>query len=220
MKKNVFILLSSLSVILLINIITDNAAAYERQAFEDGLTGSWHPGALCITCHYTLNSEERAQSISNGCKCHSTEYALKTTEGKKVNMSKIFDYHKNIICVKCHVGANKNLTLPQDIHRVMSNVSCMKCHTIANGTIKRPEKTRCFECHGGDPHVVHGNKVEMICPACHGEFGERYLDKTLKASERERLPLTILNLSSKEEKKREYPTIVQFLANLIKSIRG
>lgn len=222
MNKNVFVLLSSLSIILLTNITIDNAAAYERPTFKDGLTSQWHPGALCITCHYVLNSQERALSISSGCKCHSAEYALKNAESsKKVNMPKIFDYHKNIICVKCHVGTNKNQTLPQDIHRVMNNVSCFKCHTFENGTIKRPEKTKCFECHGGDPHIVHGKKVENVCPACHGEFAERYLDRTLKASERAMLPAAILNLSSnKEEKKREYPTVYKFLTNILNSIGG
>lgn len=221
MNKNVFILLSALSIILLMNVITNNATAYERPAFSDGLTDRWHPGALCITCHYVLNSKERAQSISNGCKCHA-DYALKNTEGyKKINMSKIFDYHKNIICVKCHVGTNKNQTLPQDIHRVMNNISCLKCHTMDNGIIKRPEKTKCFECHGGDPHVVHKNKVERVCPACHGEFGERYVSRILKESEMSMVPPAVLNATNMSiNKKREYTTIVDFLMNIINSMRG
>lgn len=222
MNKNAFILLSILSIVLFVGIITDNVVAYERPEFNDGLMGPWHPGALCITCHYVLNSQERALSISNGCKCHNVDYAQKgSVSDKKVNSSKIFDYHKNIICVKCHVGTSKNQTLPQDIHRVMSKTDCSKCHVFENGTVRRPEKTKCFECHGGDPHVVHGNKVENVCPACHGEFAERYLDRTLKASEKAMLPAAILNLSSnKEEKKREYNTISEFLTNIINSIGG
>jgi len=101
----------------------------------------------------------------------------------------------------------------QDFHRVMSKTACLSCHTFENGTYQRPKKTRCSECHGGDPHVVHGDRLEKMCPACHGIIGEKYLNKAIPADE---LPMA-LNKSKVVTIEKEYLTIGQFINKMIES---
>lgn len=182
--------------------------AYERPQFTDGLTESWHPGSYCIPCHYTLLGTEKAQSISNGCKCH--DYKPKNAQGLKVDMAQIFEIHKDIVCIKCHVG-NKdgNNVTAADFHRIMSNVSCRSCHTFMNNTVQKPEKTKCSDCHGGDPHAVHGKRLEKMCVACHGEFGETFAGQKMP-------PPSVPNLQAAAAL--EYPTIGQLIGKMIDSL--
>jgi hypothetical protein len=185
-----------------------SANAFERPEFQDGLTDSWHPGAFCIPCHYTLLSKDKAQSISNGCKCH--DYVSSDAVNKySVDMKKIFDIHKDIVCIRCHAGVKdgNNITA-SDFHRIMSKEACLACHTYVNGTIQKPQKTNCSDCHSGDPHVVHGNKLENMCVICHGDFAQKYVtNKTVGTV-----------LAKPVEVVPEYPTIGQIISNLLGSV--
>ncbi len=208
-KKNTgYKLVKQILVFLLIALLFSIAAsAYERPQFKDGLTDNWHPGSYCIPCHYTLIGAEKAQNISNGCRCH--DYRPKGAEGSlKVDMKQIFNIHKDIVCIRCHVGMKEeNNVTAADFHRVMSKTACLSCHTYANGTIQKPLKTNCSDCHGGDPHVVHGEKLESMCEACHGDFAQKYA----------KLPQA-LNLSASTAKpggNNEYPTIGQIINKII-----
>lgn len=215
MKKNILIL--TIISVFMILFITYQVSAYQRPEFKDGLVGRWHPGALCISCHYSLSTTEKAQSISAGCRCHDKIYIPKDAKSVyEVDNSKILDLHKNIICVRCHISTKKNEANFQDLHDIKKRLECTQCHVVENTTIKIPEKKKCFECHGGDPHVVHSNKTEKLCPACHGEFGERYIENTLLTSEKEMIP-TILAKNETVVVK-EYPTIIEFVTSIIKSI--
>jgi hypothetical protein len=189
-------------------ILATPANAYERPQFKDGLTDSWHPGAYCIPCHYTLLGTDNARSISNGCTCH--DYKPKNAQGLKVDMTRIFDIHKDIVCIKCHVG-NKDgdAVKAADFHRIMSNVSCLSCHTFMNDTYQRPQKTKCSDCHGGDPHVVHGKRLEKMCVACHGEFGETYAGQKLSIPSAPK-PQAAASV--------EYTTIGQVISKIIDSL--
>lgn len=217
MKKDILIL--TIISIFIILFITYQVAAYERPEIKDGLTGRWHPGALCIYCHYSLSTTEKAQAISSGCKCHDKVYIPKDAKNVyDVESSKILDLHKDIVCVRCHIGIKNREVNVQDLHSIKNKLECTQCHIIENTTIKIPEKKKCFECHGGDPHVVHSNKTEKLCPACHGEFGERYMKNTLLTQEKEMLPATFVKNETTVIK--EYPTVVDFVINIIKSIRS
>ncbi len=217
MKKNILIL--TIISIFIILFITYQVAAYQRPEFKDGLVGRWHPGALCISCHYSLSTTEKAQSISAGCKCHDKIYIPKDAKSVyEVDSSKILDLHKDITCVRCHIGLKNREAGVQDLHSIKKSLECTQCHVVENATIKVPEKKRCFECHNGDPHVVHSNKTEKLCPACHGEFGERYIENALLISEKEMLPATFIKNETVVVK--EYPTIVNFIIGIIKSIIG
>jgi hypothetical protein len=219
LKMNVMMVVNLVMVVIILILSIKVVDTYEMPEFNDGLTGRWHPGALCITCHYSLTDKEKAQNISNGCKCHSTEYIPKgAISSYNVNKTKIFDLHEKIVCVRCHIGVKDREITVKDLHEIKNKIACTKCHIIDNATIKIPEKKLCYECHGGDPHVVHGNKTEKLCIACHGEFGERYINRTLKGAEMELVPEY---LKKNETKVVEgVPTIFDFLAKIIKSIIG
>lgn len=215
MKKHILIL--TIISIFTILFITYQVAAYQRSEIKDGLIGRWHPGALCISCHYSLSTTEKAQSISAGCKCHDKIYIPKEAKNVyEIDNSKIFDLHKNIICVRCHISTKKDDANFQDLHSIKSRLKCTQCHVVENATVKIPEKKKCFECHNGDPHVAHSNKTEKLCPVCHGEFGERYIENNLLNSEKEMLPIILVKNESVVVK--EYPTLVDFVINIVKSI--
>ena len=203
------------SSILIVIVLSGSAKAYERPEFKDGLADKWHPGNFCIPCHYSLMSKEKAQAISSGCKCH--DYKPKDAVGKyKVDMTKIFDIHKDIVCIRCHVGIkNQENVTAMDFHRIMSNTPCLSCHTFVNNTYQKPQKTNCSDCHGGDPHVVHGNRLEKMCVACHGEFGENYTNKTIEISGKMNTPSIV---ETEAINTGEYPTIAEFLSRIFKSI--
>ncbi len=185
--------------------------AYERPEFKDGLTSNWHPGAYCIPCHYSLMSKEKAQNISIACKnCHEDMRAQGKGKGKyEIDMNKILGIHKDIVCIRCHIGTKDQKVNAQDFHRIMP-IDCRNCHNYTNGTYQKPEKKNCSDCHmKGDPHVVHGDKVDKICIACHGEkFANKYVNRTfLKPGQ------NISAIMLKET--REYPTIVNFLEMIL-----
>lgn len=215
MKKNILIL--TIISIFIILFITYQATAYQRSEFKDGLVGRWHPGALCISCHYSLSTTEKAQSISAGCKCHDKIYIPKDAKNVyEVDNSKILDLHKDIICVRCHIGVKNREASSQDLHYIKKRLECTQCHESENATVKLPEKKKCFECHNADPHVVHSNNTEKLCPACHGEFGERYIENALLTSEKDMLPTMLAKNETVVIK--EYPTIVDFVMSILKSI--
>ncbi len=199
------------TIIILLIIFSGYADAYERPEFKDGLADKWHPGSFCIPCHYTLLSSEKAQSISRSCKCH--DYKPKNAERSyQVDMSKIFDIHKNAICIRCHIKATGNITA-SDFHRAMSNVACLRCHTYSNGTYLKPQKTACSECHGGgDPHIVHDKRLGKMCVACHGSFGEKYIKKL---PPKIRVSLEQQNISAAVK---EYPSIGEFIIKIIHAL--
>ncbi len=209
-KKILIFLIFSFFLVSLVLLLQKPAIAYERPAFRDGLTDKWHPGAYCIPCHYTLLDAEQARAISNGCKCH--YIGPRDPQNKyKVDMTKVFDIHKDIVCIKCHVGnKDENNVTEADFHRVMSKVACLSCHTFENGTYQKPQKTKCSDCHGGDPHVVHGSRIQQMCVACHGEFGQNYAASL-------GLP-TGSNQSVVPTK--EYPTIGEIMSRIIDSLMG
>lgn len=203
--KGVFILF--LSMLFLISL-TISVNAYERPEFKDGLTDSWHPGAFCIPCHYTLLSTDKAQTISNGCKCH--DYVPKNAVNRyNVDMTKIFDIHKDIVCIRCHVGVKDGTNVTAaDFHRIMSKEACMACHTYLNGTIQKPQKTNCSDCHSGDPHVVHGQRLEKMCVTCHGDFADRYIANKTAGTV----------LAKPVEVVSEYTTVGKIISNLFGSL--
>lgn len=199
-----------ISVIILISIIFIPASAgdYKRPEYTDGLEEKWHPGGYCIPCHYTLLGNEKARAISLGCeKCH--VYRPKGAEsGLKIDMSKVYDVHKDIVCIRCHVGIKDNMT-SVDFHMIKSKMACETCHTVANGTYLKPPTTKCSNCHSSDPHVVHGKRVENLCVACHGEFGEKYVKP----------PAALVPSPGKPEVAVEaFPTIGEFMSKIIESL--
>ncbi len=213
------ILIFSFAVFSLMILIAGRANAYERPEFTDGLISNWHPGSFCIPCHYTLLGNERAREISEGCSqtCHGSGNRPKdATSNYKVDMTKISKIHKDIICIKCHVStkSEQNVTAV-DFHRVMSKTACLTCHTFVNGTYVKPQKTSCSDCHGGNPHVVHGKRIDRMCVACHGEFGEKYIGKL-------ELPSNVSNMSQTIKKSevgvKEYPTIGMIITRIIESL--
>ena len=124
-------------------------------------------------------------------------------------MTKIFNIHKDIVCIRCHIGVKDGDNVnAADFHRIMSKQTCMTCHTYENETILKPQKTKCSDCHSGDPHVVHGKRLEKMCETCHGEFAKNYVgDKTLS-------PIS----TRTEAVVKEYPTIGQIISQLINSL--
>lgn len=199
-----------ISVIILISIIfiPVSAGDYKRPEYKDGLEDKWHPGGYCIPCHYMLLGTEKAREISHGCdKCH--VYTPKGADsGLKIDMSKVYDVHKDIVCIRCHVGIKDNMT-SVDFHMIKSKMACETCHTVANGTYLKPPTTKCSNCHSSDPHVVHGKRVENLCVACHGEFGEKYVKP----------PAALVPSPGKPEVAVEaFPTIGEFMSKIIESL--
>lgn len=217
-KKRTLILLFLMAAGLI--IIPGSNAAYERTPFSDGLAEKWHPGSFCIPCHYTIAGDEKARSISTGCQCH--KYSLKNPiKPMQIDMTKILDIHINMVCIKCHVGQNKNISnlKAADFHNVMKRIACTKCHTIENGRAIKPKAKICSDCHAVDPHVVHGKKLEKICMACHGEFGEKFSNKSVDPSEKMSLPSAISKLDTNETfLTKDYTSFGEFINKLVLSI--
>ncbi len=196
--------------------LSSPAGAFERPPFKDGLVNDWHPGSICIPCHYTLLSTEDARAISYGCSCH--RYVPKAPLSANTDMTKILDIHENIVCIKCHVGKqNVNNVTASDFHRIMNKVACMQCHTIANGTIQKPLKTNCSDCHAADPHVVHDKKLEDMCVLCHGDYINKFASTTGAAGSG-----TISALSAAFAKPNDaaagYPSMGQFISGIFQFI--
>ena len=202
----ILLVISYLMIFFFSSVASVNA--FERPEIKDGLTDKWHPGAFCIPCHYTLLNTDKAQSISNGCKCH--DFRPINAENKyKVDMKKIFDIHKEIVCIRCHVGVKDGTNVTAaDFHRIMSKETCFTCHTYENGTIQKPQKTKCSDCHSGDPHVVHGKRLERMCETCHGEFAKNYVG----------VKSTGIVSTRPEAAVQEHPTIGQIISNIIGSL--
>lgn len=216
--KKYTLFLSSIMVILI--LFTGSVNAYERPAFKDGLASDWHPGSFCIPCHYTIAGDEKAKSISTGCQCH--KIASKKPETRIIDFGMVLDIHTDMVCIKCHVGKDKNVNNLEasDFHRVMSRVACMKCHTIVDGNIQKPRAKICSDCHGADPHIVHGKKLEQLCMACHGEFGEKFTNKSVDPSQKMRLPSTLKeSLENKEIESEEITSLGEFISNILSSIK-
>ncbi|NJD76637.1 MAG: hypothetical protein FIB08_06000 [Candidatus Methanoperedens sp.] len=219
-KPTIVILIISLAMFSFI-LMAGQADAYERPDYKDGLTGNWHPGSFCIPCHYTLLGNERAKEISSGCTkaCHAIGNRPKDTKtAYKIEIASISKIHKDIVCIKCHVGtkSEKNVTAV-DFHRVMSKTACLDCHTYVNGSYLKPQRTACSDCHGENPHIVHGKRLDKMCEACHGEFAEKFISKL-------ELPSNLSNMSrsaavSKSETIKEYPTIGQIISRIFALIR-
>lgn len=211
-------ILGIMAVLSFFTIISISNAAYERPEFSDGLYASWHPGSFCIPCHYSLNSVEKAKNISIGCQnCH--QYKPKGSTKYDIDMSKIFNIHKDIICIRCHIGIkNQKEVTAQDFHRIMP-IACNNCHNYSNGTYQIPEKKNCSDCHAnGDPHVVHSGdkRLEKICIACHGEdFANKYISGAVQINVSK---LGIISVGSATGTAVEYPTIGKFLENIFKMI--
>ena len=197
--------------------LSQPADGYERPQFKDGLASKWHSGSFCLPCHYMLLGTKNASDISKNCiKCH--QYVPKNpTRNKEIDMTKIFGIHQDIVCIKCHVGPNadENLTAA-DFHSTMSKIPCLGCHVLKNGIYEKPPKTQCSACHSADPHVVHDNRLEKMCEACHGEFGANYSVPS---------PSTGAISNQSEIRSREslsiggqYPTIGQLISRIIESL--
>lgn len=190
------------------------SAAYERPAVDTALTAPWHPGGYCIPCHYSLMTLDKAKNISNTCGCHNLRPAGQTS-GYKIDMSKIYGIHNNIICIRCHIGMkNQDGVTAQDFHRIMP-IACSNCHTYTNGTIQIPDKKNCSDCHAdGNPHVVHGNKIETLCVACHGEdFASKYTSGIVSIPNNNGTTAKPVGVSFTD-----YPTITRFLYKIFGTI--
>jgi hypothetical protein len=207
---NIVINVLSILIISFYGLVSISSAAYERPAYDQALTAPWHPGSYCIPCHFSLMDSGTAQKISNTCKCHDYKPAG-STGGYTINMTKIYDIHKDIMCIRCHIGmkSQQNVTA-QDFHRIMP-IACSNCHNYTNGTIQIPEKKNCSDCHAdGNPHIVHGKKVEVLCVACHGEeFANKYINRPIQITDK-----GIVTLSGNVTV-REYPTITGYLSNIL-----
>lgn len=202
-------------LIILLAFLSGSAYAYESPEYKDGLFQSWHRANLCIPCHYMLAGTAKAQAISNSCEnCH--KYRIKgatAANDRKIEMSNIENIHTNMVCIKCHVGlkAGTNITAA-DFHRVMSKTACLECHAFDNGTYIKPLKTRCSDCHSGSPHVVHGDRLNKMCVACHGENIEKFITTNPEVAGK------MISLSGQNATivdKSEYPTLGEFIIKLI-----
>jgi hypothetical protein len=202
-------------MILVFVFIPGSSSAYERPEFTDGIGAKWHSAKICLPCHYMLAGTEKARKISEKCQnCHRYDVGP-----SKLNMSKMEDIHMDIVCIGCHIGpkSQENVTAV-DFHRSMSKTDCLSCHTFENGTYIKPLKKNCSDCHSGSPHVVHGNKIEKLCVACHGEFGEQYVNQSISQENKMKSP-SISNISKSYGNDRsEYPTIGQLIINLIEKL--
>jgi hypothetical protein len=219
-KKTVInIGLGIIGLVIIMSIIDPSSGAiYKRPEFNDSLYASWHPGSFCIPCHYTLMSTEQAQNISVGCQCH--QYKPEGSTKYNIDMTQIFKIHKDVICVRCHIGfKNPDEVTPQEFHSIMP-IDCKNCHNYtANGEMEIPDKRNCSDCHaGGDPHIVHSknDNLAKICVACHGEnFASQYISGNVKINISQQGNVSIQPVPQINV---QYPTIGNFLANLLRSI--
>ena len=208
-KSFIFNILTIL-MISFYGLVSISSAVYERPAYDQALTAPWHPGSYCIQCHFSLLDKTQAQQMSNTCKCHDYRPAG-NIDGYTINMTKIYDIHKDNMCIRCHIGNKNQQTITaQDFHRIMP-IACSNCHNYTNGTYQVPAKKNCSDCHAdGNPHVVHGDKIEKLCVACHGEeFANKYVNKKIEITAQGMVVVP------ENTTVREYPTISSFLSKIL-----
>jgi len=214
-KKIKRIIITIYFIVILIILLPGSANAYESPEYKDGLFQSWHRANLCIPCHYMLAGTAKAQAISNSCKnCH--QYNVKgatAANDRKIEMSNIEKIHTDMVCINCHVGpgTGTNITAA-DFHRVMSKTACLECHAFDNGTYIKPLKTRCSDCHSGNPHVVHGDRLNKMCIACHGENIEKFISLNPEVAVK---MMSLPGQNATIVDRSEYPTLGEFIIKLI-----
>ena len=163
---------------------------------------------------------EKAKAIDSNCEnCHKYREKGAYFNTKKIDMTPIIDIHTNIVCIRCHVGlkTQANITAA-DFNRVMSKTPCLSCHTFKNGTYVKPIKNKCSDCHSGDPHVAHGEKLEKMCVACHGDFGEQFVNKSTKNENKMPAPSGLNASAQGKPDISEIPSIGQLIIKLIEQL--
>ena len=125
-----------------------------------GLMPKWHKARICMTCHAATLPEDELNKFLQCSPCHNPDLNLRDP----VAVERI---HGVNVCIKCHVGADKDITnLDGLVHVPHKNVKCENCH--GTELIFKPKKS-CDNCHKGGPHAVHSKILNEICVMCHSK---------------------------------------------------
>ena len=157
-------------LILLSFCLLQNVGADVYPPGITSLLGGSHPTQACDYCHSVLIPDRTERNaVLGSCICHKDPYSPSGT----VDMDLVSKGHDGNPCSRCHTGV-KLADLDEDTYHLLhSDVECTWCHATTQTGYMIPEMT-CGDCHAGGPHVVHGNKAESLCTACHGAYGEEY----------------------------------------------
>ncbi|MHC1573262.1 MAG: hypothetical protein ACXQTJ_02260 [Candidatus Syntropharchaeales archaeon] len=202
--KIVCIILLILIGIPSLSLLQDAGA---KDVYPPGITsllGGSHPTQACDYCHSVLipdRSERNA--VLGSCICHKDTYS----PSGKVDMELVSEGHDGNPCSRCHTGVKLEKLDVDNYHLLHEDVECTRCHEKSNVGFTIPEM-KCDDCHIGGPHVVHGNKAESLCSACHGAYGEQFKSKGVSTA------VPGGNMSA-ESTQHQHLTILGILKNLV-----
>lgn len=174
MKKAALLLVATL--MLMITLTTDTKASEINNPLYkqyEGLLAPWHKAKICMPCHINTLSGEELNRFPKCSPCHNGKLNLR-------DQNQLLRIHGTEVCIKCHVGSiynSKNLGLK--VHVPHKKLTCDKCHGD-DRAISKPDKNRCTDCHGSNPHSVHSRVLDSICFDCHSEYMKDYLPEINK----------------------------------------
>ncbi|AIY90880.1 hypothetical protein GACE_1853 [Geoglobus acetivorans] len=126
-----------------------------------------------MPCHINTLSGEELEKFLRCTPCHNREVDLK-------DQNQLLKLHGATVCIKCHVGSNYDINnIGLKVHVPHMKVSCDNCHGT-DGAISKPDRNKCTDCHGSNPHSVHSRVLDDICFDCHSEYMKDYLPKINK----------------------------------------
>ncbi len=192
-NKALLLTIASLTIVFVM-LATPSSALYEKY---QGLMAGWHKAKICMPCHINTLSGEELERFLRCTPCHNTKLNLKDQK----QLEKI---HGVNLCIKCHVGStfDKN-NLGLHVHDPHYKLSCSTCH---GDVASKPDQRLCTECHGSNPHAVHGRILDKICTFCHSENIKGYLPP-----EEKKAPQKVETKEKEVEKK----PIIQSISDLI-----
>ncbi len=185
----------------LILLATPSYALYEKYR---GLMANWHEAKICMPCHINTLMGSKLESFLTCTPCHNPNLNLK-------NMQQLEKIHEVNLCIKCHVGSEydeKNLGI--HVHDPHYKLECSTCH---GDVASKPDMRLCTDCHGKNPHAVHGRILDEICVACHGEKIKGYLPPTEEGKALVKKPEEV-----KTEEKSVFQSISDLILNLLSFI--
>ena len=176
-------------------LTTPSYALYEKYR---GIMSDWHKAKICMPCHINTLPEKDAERFLRCTPCHNPQLNLR-------DQKQLEEIHDVDICIKCHVGSEYNKkNLGIRVHDPHYKLSCEKCHGDVGS---KPDVNLCTDCHGSNPHEVHGRVLDEICVACHGEKIKDYLPPTEEKK--------VAAEKKAEEVKAEEKSIIQSISDLI-----
>ncbi|WP_456370790.1 hypothetical protein [Geoglobus sp.] len=149
-------------------LLASAVVAEQNYGKYQGLMAPWHDAKICMPCHVNTLTGKELDRFLSCTPCHNKNLNLN-------DQNQLLSLHGVNFCIKCHVGSVYNSSnLGMKVHVPHYRLTCDRCHGD-DGAISKPDTNSCIECHGSNPHSVHGRVLDDVCFYCHSEYMKEYL---------------------------------------------